>query len=146
MVASTGYGMNIKIFNMGFDRKTEDFLYEAIQTRDFYDRFNLIIRDFKELLIEKSGYKNINIGANGRSGGYLVLYYNRTDNYADQTYDEDELQEMDKWEVKDIYDLLKEFDKLKQIIKKEGEYLVKHYKVIEEEIPYTKMEKVMQAV
>lgn len=141
-----GYALKVKIWNMGFDKKTEDFIFEALATQEFYDRLNDTIGDFTELLKEKFKYNNLSIGSNGRNGGYLVLYRNRTNNYANQTYEEYELQEMDSYEIEEIYRLLKEFDKLKVIIKKECEYVAKHFKVKEVEVPYVKKERVLQEI
>lgn len=66
---STSYAHNVKIYNLGLTSEQEDRLYEMMNTDEFYDEINFIIHDF-EL---EHDYK-WQVGFNGRSSGYLVLY------------------------------------------------------------------------
>ena len=66
---STSYAHNVKLYNLGLTREQEDKAYEMMETEEFYDDINWLIRDFEE----EHDYK-WQAGFNGRSGGYLVLY------------------------------------------------------------------------
>ena len=66
---STSYARNVKIHNLGLTREQENRAYEIIQADGAYDKINGIIRDFGVT----NDYR-YQIGFNGRSGGYLVLY------------------------------------------------------------------------
>lgn len=66
---STSYANNIKIYNLGLPKETEDKLWELLDCNEVYDRIRDLISDF--------GMNHNWIwqaGINGRSGGYLVLY------------------------------------------------------------------------
>lgn len=66
---STSYAHNVKLYNLGLTEEQEDKAYEMMETEEFYDDINWLIRDFEE----EHDYK-WQVGFNGRSGGYLVLY------------------------------------------------------------------------
>lgn len=66
---STSYAHNVKLYNLGLTREQEDKAYEMMETEEFYDDINWLIRDFEE----EHDYK-WQAGFNGHSGGYLVLY------------------------------------------------------------------------
>lgn len=70
---STSYACNMKLYNLGLDRETEDKLWELIQVPAFYDRLNKLVEDFGR----KHGYL-WQAGWNGRNSGYLVLYQGGT--------------------------------------------------------------------
>lgn len=70
---STSYACNMKLYNLGLDRETEDKLWELIQVPAFYDRLNKLVEDFAR----KHGYL-WQAGWNGRNSGYLVLYQGGT--------------------------------------------------------------------
>ena len=66
---NTSYANNIKIHSLGLPRDLEDKFYDALDTEEFHD----IIGDY----IDNFTYQyngEWQIGQNGRSGGYLVLY------------------------------------------------------------------------
>ena len=66
---STSYANNVKIWNLGLTHEQEMKLYEIIDCDGAYDEINDRIWDF--------GYEHDwqwQVGFNGRSGGYLVLY------------------------------------------------------------------------
>lgn len=66
---STSYAHNVKIYNLGLTEEQKDKLYDMIDTDEFYDEINFIIHDFDE-----DHNHEWQVGFNGRSGGYLVLY------------------------------------------------------------------------
>ncbi|CAG0960669.1 hypothetical protein METP2_00763 [Methanosarcinales archaeon] len=66
---STSYARNIKLHRLGLTREQENRAYEIIQADGAYDKINGIIRAFGVT----NDYR-YQIGFNGRSGGYLVLY------------------------------------------------------------------------
>ena len=66
---STSYACNMKIYNLGLTREIEDKLYDLISCEDAYDTINEMIDEFGE----QHDWK-WQVGFNGRSGGYLVLY------------------------------------------------------------------------
>ena len=68
--ASTSYAMNIKIHHVNFpDKETEGKAWEMINLPQAFWDFDKILRDFAE----RYRYE-WQIGRNGRSSGYLVLY------------------------------------------------------------------------
>lgn len=70
---STSYACNMKIYNLGLDRETENKLWDLSQVPEFYDRLNELVEDFgrQHNYLWQAGW-------NGRSGGYLVLYQGGT--------------------------------------------------------------------
>ena len=65
----TSYSNNIKLYNLELDREIENKLYDLIQTDEFYDELRVLFDDFAM----KFNYQ-WQVGTNGRSSGYLVLY------------------------------------------------------------------------
>ena len=70
---STSYACNMKLYNLGLDRDTENKLWDLIEVPEFYDRLNELIEEFgrRHNYLWQAGW-------NGRSGGYLVLYQGGT--------------------------------------------------------------------
>ena len=66
---STSYAHNIKIYNLGLGRDIQGKLYELTDTSEFWLNARALFDDFAR----EYNY-NWQIGINGRSGGYLVLY------------------------------------------------------------------------
>ena len=66
---STSYANNVKVYNLGLSREQEDKLYSIMEVREFYD----LINDDLMLFALEHDYR-WQVGFNGRSGGYLVLY------------------------------------------------------------------------
>lgn len=66
---STSYACNMKIYNLGLERDIANKLYDLIQLNEFYEPIN-------DLIYEFGAAHNFEwqVGFNGRSGGYLVLY------------------------------------------------------------------------
>ena len=66
---SSSYANNIKLYNLGLPKETEDKLWDMLDCQEIYDRFSELINDF--------GLKHNwrwQAGFNGRNSGYLVLY------------------------------------------------------------------------
>ena len=70
---STSYACNMKLYNLGLDRDTENKLWDLIEVPEFYDRLNELIEEFgrRHNYLWQAGW-------NGCSGGYLVLYQGGT--------------------------------------------------------------------
>jgi hypothetical protein len=66
---STSYAKNVKLHRLGLTREQENRAYEIIQANGAYDKINGIIMAFGVT----NDYR-YQIGFNGRSSGYLVLY------------------------------------------------------------------------
>lgn len=67
---STSYAKNIKLHHISFpSQEIKDRAWDLLNVEETFDGFNDILRDFAE----KYKYE-WQIGTNGRSGGYLVLY------------------------------------------------------------------------
>ncbi len=62
---STSYANNMKIYNLGLP----DVAYDLLQVEEAYDEIRFLIEDW-----EREQNYNWQVGFNGRSGGYLVLY------------------------------------------------------------------------
>jgi len=65
---STAPAYNLKVYNV-IDSKLQDKVFELMECVDFYDDINYLMHDFGL----QFDYK-WQVGFNGRSGGYLVLY------------------------------------------------------------------------
>lgn len=70
---STSYACNMKLYNLGLDRETEDKLWDLLDVPEFYERLNELIEDFNR----QHNYL-WQTGWNGRNSGYLVLYQGGT--------------------------------------------------------------------
>lgn len=66
---STSYANNMKIYNLDLPKKTKDKLYDMLDIEDVWFRLNLL----KEGFASAHNYE-WQVGWNGRSSGYLVLY------------------------------------------------------------------------
>ena len=62
---------NVKIYNLGLSSEQKDKAYDFIYCENFYDEINFLIED-----------SNLNVGFNGRNGGYLVLYHKENNRCA----------------------------------------------------------------
>ena len=70
---STSYACNMKLYNLGLDRETEDKLWDLLDVPEFYERLHELIEDFNR----QHNYL-WQAGWNGRNNGYLVLYQGGT--------------------------------------------------------------------
>lgn len=66
---SISYANNVKVYNLGLSREQESKLYSMMEVEEFYDQ----IHDDLMLFAMEHDYR-WQVGFNGRSGGYLVLY------------------------------------------------------------------------
>ncbi len=66
---SQSYACNLKIYNLGLEKEITDKLYGMIQTEEFFYSLNDLMDEFNA----EHNYR-WQVGMNGRSGGYLVLY------------------------------------------------------------------------
>jgi len=66
---STSYANNIKIYNLGLDREISDKLYDLIAVDGFWSEADFLFEDFA---VEHDYLWQV--GINGRSDGYVVLY------------------------------------------------------------------------
>lgn len=77
----TSYANNIKIYNLGLSKETEDKLWKLLDCEEAYERINDLLSDFGA---------NHNwvwqAAINGRSGGYLVLYMGGTKSLEYKSY------------------------------------------------------------
>ena len=66
---STSYANNIKVYNLGLSKEQEEKLYAMLDTAEFYTYINEMLYDFS------AEHNHLwQVGFNGRSSGYLVLY------------------------------------------------------------------------
>lgn len=136
---------NVKVYNIGLDYK----ILEMLEL-DEYMTLNLIIEDWEE---EHKGY---NVGFNGRSGGYLVLYsiYNNggfldANIYLSLDYEEFKKRtKEDGYTMKDYHDILvkqveivQDFDRLCDTLRNNCLYMLDNCKIKEHDVTYTKTEK-----
>lgn len=66
---STSYANRVKIYDLGLSKEDQDKLWELIDCSEFYDEISLYLNRFAR---EHSYLWQV--GFNGRSSGYLVLY------------------------------------------------------------------------
>lgn len=140
--ASTSYANNVKVYNLGIEDK--DILDKAwnivcsdIECEEMYDSFRQIIDEFRQ----NEGY---DIGFNGRSGGYLVLYKMKYDNaknsmsvYPGISIDQyEDFSDEDSWTMSDLKErceLVCAFDHACDLIRQEFLFWCTHGDIIEEE-------------
>ena len=67
--AATSYACNLKIYKLGLCPEIEGKLYDMLQVQDFFDAQ----RELMDAFAEAHQFR-WQVGMNGRSGGYLVLY------------------------------------------------------------------------
>lgn len=140
--ASTSYANNIKVYNLGIEDKdildkAWDIVCSDIDCYEMQNSFQQIISEFRE----DKGY---DIGFNGRSGGYLVMYNMEydTDNNSIRVYpckpiDQDEdFYDEDSWtmeELKARCELVCAFDRACDCIRQEFLFWCENSTVVEEE-------------
>lgn len=66
---STSYACNLKIYQLQLNQEIENKLYEMIELQEFFDALKPLMNEFGAA----HDYR-WQVGMNGRSGGYLVLY------------------------------------------------------------------------
>ena len=67
---STSYANNVKVYNLGLSKEQENKLYAMLETSEFYTYISDLLSDFS---FEHNHLWQV--GFNGRSCGYLVLYH-----------------------------------------------------------------------
>jgi hypothetical protein len=136
---SSSYANNVKIYDLGLDREIEMKLYQMIYIDDFYEPINSIIREFNE----RHNYE-YQIGFNGRSGGYLVLYRGgRQDDRvfvkAGQSIDRGEdFEDWENYELERRVGLIQDFDQTCDEIVEYAANEAKTKDIVEEEVVITK--------
>lgn len=70
---STSYACNLKIYRLGLTSEIENKLYEMLEVQEFFDGLRMLMDEFGAA----HDYR-WQVGMNGRSGGYLVLYQGET--------------------------------------------------------------------
>lgn len=66
---STSYAHNVKIHRLGLTNTQQNKAFELLETDNFYDNLNGLINNF-----DYEHDHQWQVGFNGRSGGYIVLY------------------------------------------------------------------------
>jgi hypothetical protein len=66
---SQSYACNLKVYRLGLDSEIENKLYDMLDTQEFFDIQKELMDGFGEV-----HHYQWQVGMNGRSGGYLVLY------------------------------------------------------------------------
>jgi len=130
-----GYSFNVKIYNLPLKDEEKNKLYEIIGDENLSECFYTDIYDLIEVWryaniklfgvhrdenIKNIEYPNFTAFLNGRSSGHLVLGKWNGYNYCGSgwCFTEEELKDMSKEDVRYIYKVLREFEKLyKSIIK-----------------------------
>lgn len=146
---------NVKVYNL--DIKGDCYkLLELLQLDDYFTINNLI----KEWEWQHKGY---NVGFNGRSGGYLVLYNEGNskhifDNYNDVfVLDSDNYEDFKEYlhdngislasysnDLKRMVELVQDFDKLCDDLVAECQFILDNYVVEDEEVTVTQKVKVLK--
>ena len=133
---STAPAYNLKIYNV-INNELQDKVYKLMDSPDFYDGINLLMQDFD---IEH-GYK-WQVGFNGRSGGYLVLYKGgRNEDGRPFSYPGKQIED-DGVPV----DVLKAFRRLALDIVKTTEDMAKNCQVVDEDYTVTRTRKTIVQV
>lgn len=134
---TTSYANNVKIYNLGLSEELMDKAYDAIDLLFENDTFLIEWNTLKLSFCENTG---CDIGFNGRSDGYLVLYPKWCGGL-------DEYEDFEDWETEDIVervDLVKEFDKFCDDARDLFIYYLENGEVVEVEKVIVKQEKEFQ--
>lgn len=125
---STAPAFNLKVYNVipvGLQSK----VFELMNAEDFYLNINDLMSNF-----DYNHKYEWQVGFNGRSGGYLVLYRGgQNEDGSTFTYPGKGIEFEDVPEQ-----VLKDFKQLAEDIVAETIYQAEHAEVIEEEVTYTK--------
>lgn len=134
---STSYANNLKIYNLGLTFEQQSKLYKLMNTEDpaLYESINDLCHSFNC----EHNWK-YQVGFNGRSDGYLVLYQGgikedgRPFSYPGRSTDMNEnFKEWSDEDLKDRVELIENFDKLCDNIVKEAAYIADNYEIEQEE-------------
>lgn len=110
----TSYANNMKLHNLGLTDKQLEKAYGMLISDESENTdislYNQMVYDVKEAFNQETGYQ---VGFNGRSGGYLVLY---DTNSKGETLVRsiDDLETFEDWEIEDLQErvkLVSAFDK-----------------------------------
>ena len=144
---STSYAVNVKIYKF-VPNELQDRAYELIEQGDVYDAIN----DELEAFAENHNYE-WQIGFNGRSGGYMVLYQGgRHENgqiYSKPGLSTDQGEDFDGWskpEVLERYRLVRDFDGVVNECKKIFLAYCNEFEVVEETVMVSRTVKVLKGV
>lgn len=133
---STAPAFNLKIYNV-IPSELQDRVYKLMDLEGFYDGINILMQYF-----EREHNYIWQVGFNGRSSGYLVLYKGgihengRIFCYPGKAIDFAEVPK----------EVMEDFRKLASDIVKHTIHMAKHYKVVVKEIKVSKEIKVMQRI
>lgn len=129
--------VNVKLYSNFIKQfATEEYIEKAFDFLDCEEAFDdihyFIFEPFHE------DYPKYKIGWNGRSKGYIVLRDAKYPFRSVFNYSKDELNEMTKSKIKNIYEILKEFDNV--VVRAVTSFFdyVKTYKRIMKKDTYTK--------
>lgn len=136
---STSYANNIKIYNLGIEDKdlkdkAYDILCSDIDTNELYNNLEVLIEDFTY----EYGH---NVGFNGRSNGYLVLYQSGFDEngnlrtFPGSYVDDSDPEYFEDWSMEELKErtiLVQAFDKLCDDMRDNFIYYIKHAEIVEE--------------
>lgn len=132
---STSYAHCVKVNHLdGLTNAERDKLYDLVQADDFYDEINFLMNEFA--IFHKHAYQ---VGFNGRSGGYIVLYQGgkHADGriYTKPGLSMDQGETFADWDDDSIrarVELVREFDDLIVNIFDHVKDMIERYDVVEE--------------
>lgn len=134
------YANDIKIYHLGIeDQSIIDKAYDTLRDDIDTTELDFIIKDTIESFERE--HKTA-VGFNGRSGGYLVLYYteigheNKINVFPGQSLgssDKEDFEDWEDFELKDLVDLITAFDKLCDELREIYITYLKASEIVEEE-------------
>jgi len=131
----TSYAANVKIHNGWVPAELRNAAYAMLEMREPYE--DIEFAHFAEFAKNHADYEMI---FNGRQGGYIVLCYKD----SCRGIEVDEYDDYDT--IKEMYDLVKDFDAVVKECKKTFLFYCKNYVVEEEEYQVTAVRKVLKEV
>jgi hypothetical protein len=129
----TSYAARVKLHDGWVPYELQETAYALLEMREPYD--DIEFAHFAEFAENHPGYE---LGFNGSMGGYIVLF--RKDSCESIRVDEDD----DYGTVKEMYDLVKDFDACVEKCKATFLYYCENYTVEDEEITVQKTVKVLR--
>ena len=135
---STSYANCVKINRLPLTNEQANKAYDMLDSDEVYERLKWTMADW-----ERERKYKWQVGFNGRSGGYIVLYQGglhpdgRTFTWPGKSFDMEPAMDFDGWELEDYQDRAKfvaEFDLLCDQVLTEFIDMIETYEVKEETI------------
>jgi len=143
---STSYAHNIKLFRLPLPNDIKETMYDMLDCPEWHRHMNNLMHDFDE-----AHNHRWQVGTNGRSGGYIVLYQGGIKKggspFVLPGKSLDQNEDFHNWDMDDLkshVEIVQNFDRLVSDIIMDFGAFCRTYKVVDEEILVPKIVKVLR--